>query len=400
LILLAAFTYELGQVYAVLAGLYLAVVKYQRGHWRDALRTVLVFATIALIYQTVNGLDRWYRRTEFANDLPAVTVLHLLFSQATIKNLGRYVLFAVVQPFFPWNAQTTFVPRAGRPAFHQFLWAGEVNLNFLLGLSVGLFAVWATFSLFGLRRLVRSKNRLLGAFALLTLSLASVHVALIVAGRLNPRPLPGDLELNAHYIYVTLLFVLLGSAAGLAQFRQTRGTPGASKMSRLFGLTGLTLLAGLFVVGSAGAVKVRQLNRSLSGRFRHFRICNDTLREFVIKHKNEPGFCFALELNREDQIQEMDGLPFTIVCYQRYLNAVHPRYVVWFEQGRARSAPVATWAAMHPDARTRLCPDLVRLAAHACVFRKNGTDWEVPLGSIHAFLYKDIAPETAGEVPQ
>jgi len=398
LILLAAFTYELGQLYGIMVGVFLAAVEYGPDGRRRALRTVLGFAAIALVYQTVNALDRWQRRADFDNDLPSTTLLRLLFSSSTVINSCRYFLFAIVQPFLPWQARTEFVPRAGRLTYYEVLWNGEFQPDALFYLSLAVFGLWASLSMVGWRRLTNAGVKPLTLLGLLTLALAGVHGMVIVAGRMNPRPFPGYLESNGHYTYMTLVFVLLGSGAGLARLAQVCRSSGATWTIKDFGC--LALVAGLIVLGAGGAVKARRANRDLSGYFRHFRIGNETLRAFVKEHCKEPAFSFALALSPDDKIEEMCGLPFTIVLYQRYLNATHPQYVVWFEDGRAQAAPAATWLASHPGKRDHLCAEFVRLTSDCAVFQKAGACRKVQLSLVHTFLYKAIESEQVGKAAQ
>ena len=117
LALLSAFAYELGQVYAVLAGLFLAVVAYSKKTGGSppitgrsgALRLFAAFAAIALVYQAANSIDRGLHEGHFdPNDSDRRLMRQRAFEPQTATNAARFGVYTAVQPFFPSAFRWTY----------------------------------------------------------------------------------------------------------------------------------------------------------------------------------------------------------------------------------------------------------------------------------------------------
>jgi hypothetical protein len=89
LVLLAAFTYELGQFCAVLLGLVLAVDAILRKRRRRAALLFGLFLAVAMIYQAANAFDRWHQQGNYEDDLSPVEVVDRLFTERTPYHCAR-----------------------------------------------------------------------------------------------------------------------------------------------------------------------------------------------------------------------------------------------------------------------------------------------------------------------
>ena len=211
LALLSAFTYELGQVYAVFVGLFLAAAVHTKAGTRRGIGLFMAFSAILPIYQADNALDRWARVGREGTDANARIMLDRMFTPMTLTNAGRFVTYTAAQPFFPALVKPRFSGEAGRMYIAESLWHGDGCRAFTPALvasyaAAGL-ALWL--GLLGVRRMVRAEVRLPCLVFCFAAALFATYTASNVFGRLNVRTQPSALTGNCYYAYTGLLFALV-----------------------------------------------------------------------------------------------------------------------------------------------------------------------------------------------
>ena len=119
---LSAFTYEMGQWYAVLAGLFLAATRY-RARGARALALFAAFAAILPLYQAVNHFDRLAHRGQFPDEKTGQALVARALTPATLKNAGRFIVYTALQPFVPSAEKDSYFE--GRLSVPEWAWNGD-----------------------------------------------------------------------------------------------------------------------------------------------------------------------------------------------------------------------------------------------------------------------------------
>jgi hypothetical protein len=378
LTLLGAFTYEMGQFYAVLAGLFLAAVG---GCIRRAALLAVAFLGIALLYQAANHLDRRLHQGQYTDDVAFRDIHEKLFTPMSAEHLKRYASLAVVQPFLPLHCKVQMHPM-GKALLGEPLWNGEVKRDTAWRLSLAVFGLWVLLALAGLLRLLAARRWTWLAVAAFALGIAGIHMGLIVFGRMNLRPVPIYLHLNHYYIYLTLLFMLLALAALLGALRSLRPA-----FSHVVNTAAGVLAVGLLVLCVPSGLQVHKLNADTARMFKPYRWMNDSLRAFVRAHQAEEDFSFALRLDPGDGLPSVTGVPCPVILYKRYIDNSNPKYVVWFAGFRARALPADEWRRRHPGDAAALCPELVQVGAPYHIFRHRDRYYALSYNAAIAFVY-------------
>lgn len=236
LTLLAAFTYEIGQFYALLAGAFLAAGAYRRGRVGRAAGHFALFLSISLVYQAVNSFDWRLHQSQFVEDVSLTDIGGRCLSLASLEHLARYVVFTIVQPFLPMSCKWQMTPledRGARPGVGKMwlgeqLWRGELGIDGPLVLSLLVFILWIGLTALGTVRLVKAGNKKPLAVSLLAWGVCGLHVGIIVIGRMNMRRDSLLLTFNPYYSYFTLLFALIGSLPPCYRSAAT-GPPGRER---------------------------------------------------------------------------------------------------------------------------------------------------------------------------
>jgi hypothetical protein len=349
LVLLAAFTYELGQFCAVLIGLGLAAAAARERRYRRALVQLGLFVAIAVIFQAVDQIDRWYQRGNFVDDLKTAEILDGIATPLTIRNAERYVLFVLVQPFLPLRC-TTFMPSFGKLHVEELLWTGaltQTTPDVVFGFVVC--GVGLLLTLLGLTR----RDRLLPLVGT-ALGIAFCHGTIVVLGRLNMRPQGIYLSCNSYYAYIDVLFVLLGVAVPLLALDRLR----SGLLSVCTRAGGGALVAGLLVLCVCHMKATHQINGRSARAFRPFHFWHDPLAEFVRQNEHEPDFRFAVLQTDPKQTHAAGNL---MLLYHSYIDTTRPTYLVALEEGKVHAVPVKRWRAEHPGETPRFYPQLVRV---------------------------------------
>ena len=317
--------------------LFLAVVYRHQGRPQKALVLFVLFAAIAVIYQSANHLDRWYRLGTYRDDLSIADVLQRL--PMTGKNLGRYLCYALVQPFLPMHCPCAL--QSGRTELKEQVWQGKIVWDATAVSCVVLVGIAAGLTLHGTTRLVRARGLLY--FMLLGLGIAAWHVGLIVIGRLNLRP--DSLTCNSHYTYMTLSLVMIASAVPLLGLDR--------KMSTWWAVRGslLPLIAGLFSLSIISLDVTRRVNVQGASYFQPLRAVNGALAGFVRQHQREPDFRMAVVRGPHDPEHFILA---ALMFYHRYLDAARPTHLVALEDGHPTFVALARWRVGTSRRRARL----------------------------------------------
>jgi hypothetical protein len=371
LTLLSAFTYELGQLCAVCTGLILAGFHVQQRQFRKGLLLLALFVGIVAIYQGVNRFDRRYHHGMYHDDKALALLLKELPTEASVQNLGRYLSYAVVQPFMPLHC-TCRLRSVGKMCLEEQLWSGQVEWDARAVGCGGMLVVAAALTMLGMLRLVRARPLLM--VMLLVLSIVAGHVSLIVFGRMNLRPI--ELSINPYYIYVTLLFVIIGAAVPLL---------GLDRLEKAWSLSRsgvAVLIAGLLVLSVASLDVVRRVNEGGASQFQKLRDDNRYLSKFLERHAEEDV--------RIAIIHGPNGLPRLtpnlMVLYHTYFDAVSPNYFLYEDGTHLRVVSVDSWRAEHPAQEPILCPELVSVRPVFYIFHAVDRYYAVPHRLFSRFL--------------
>jgi hypothetical protein len=343
LALLSAFTYELGQAYAVLAGVVMGLWSLPRLGRRRAAALTAAFCSILVLYQAANEADRLIHRGSFAEEHNRERVVRRMFSSATVTHGGRFVVYTVFQPFFP--AYTPHTPKGGRLNIPEWVWNGDAAGLWTPAAAASWAAVGlaAALAAAGAWRMLRGGQRNQLAASALFLGLYAGYAALNVLGRMNLRPVPYYISTNSYYVYGALLFALLAGHATWAAYGPGRAAA--------FGRGALLLLlAGLGIVGAVG---VRQVNRERAAWAAPLRHATHALNKFVARHGGEPDFSMAVDYAASDEQESCSGIPLMTILFKRWMSERDPKYVVALRWGeavilRTRVSPTAPAASAGP----------------------------------------------------
>lgn len=382
LALLAAFTYEMGQFYAVLVGFFLLTNLWHQGRLRRGVGLLAVFLAIALLYQSMNQLDRWVHQDHYQDDVVFSDLTGQLFSSLSLNHWIRYSVFAVVQPFLPFNCKAETHP-TGKGIFREQIWNGEVTLDAAMIFSLAVLALWMGLTFAGWARLLAGRKWTWLIVGALALGMAIIHMSLIVFGRLNMRPIPEYLWMNHYYIYLSLLFLLLTSAVVLPLLGSLKGLLSA----RIVKGCAFVLCGGLLILSVSSGFQTYSINTQTARTFKLQRWVYDSLHAFVQEHRNEKEFSFALKLHQLDGLPSVTGVPCPVILYKRYLDNDHPKYVLWFDNFRLVAMKADEWRRLYPGEQALLCPELVQVGGQFHIFRYQDRFYALSYPAAYVFVY-------------
>jgi hypothetical protein len=324
LALFAAFTYELGQVYAVLAGLVLAAAVVNRAGRVRAAGLLTMFVVISVAYQGANAIDLRSHTGEFEPENNRRRVVEEAIGPATVEHSARFGVYTVVQPFFPTVPEHTFT--GGRLHIAESLWTrhGRRNLGPAAVISALVFALAVGLALAGLTRIGRPEHRLRLLVLSLFAALFAVYAGMNVLGRMNLRPVPEILASNSYYTYPALLFALLACFTAWS----------AADLPAVWAVNARgVLLAGLVVLAVLGAEHVRRVNQDVTTCLAEVAKPIRTVNTFVRHHRHEPDFSFTIDHAASDRIIPVYGIPVTDVMFGRWMTAPSPKYRIAYRNG-------------------------------------------------------------------
>ncbi|MBA4063037.1 MAG: hypothetical protein C0501_04885 [Isosphaera sp.] len=316
LTLVSAFTYELGQLFAVLAGLLAAVVAYPRAGLPKAVTVVALFAVVPVAYQAVNAHDLEVHRGRYTPDEAPAAIRERVFTRATVNHSVRFALFTAVHPVCPSVLQLSYVE--GRIHQAEVVWDGRARRHCgpAVAASAVVLALAAGCGLAGLRNLVRRGDRLLLLVAGLFAALYGMYAGITVLGRMNLRPDPHPtLVRNTYYAYFGLLFLLVGLYAAWQGLG--RGGPGGSART--------WLLAGLLALTAVGGERVREVNLDIAVQMTPETRPLRAVQKFLDDHRGEPDLTIAIDYEHSDPVPRMCGRPVTWIVFRRVLTD-NPKY--------------------------------------------------------------------------
>ena len=321
--LLSAFTYEMGQLYAVLAGVFL-VLALPRGT-ETVRRWVFggLFIAILALYQGADRLDRWIHREQFSPEGVRAQIRERALSRETVTHSKRFLAYTVAQPFFPslWRGALA----GGRVVMGEAEWnRGHFN-HFppVLLISILTVSLATGLGVFGLIRLLMQRHKLSLLFFLLTLGLYTVYLAMIVLGRMNIRPGPHCLSTNSYYGHMGLLLALVPICI-LWQ---------SASYSRIAAVGQLALLFGLTLLTCYSAPAVWHLNKSVAQDMKGCREVIAALNRFVREHKDEHDFSMAIDFEASDPVGSEYHFPIPMIVFKRWLHP-EPKYIVTLQGGK------------------------------------------------------------------
>jgi len=348
----AAFTYELGQAYAVLAGLFAATTSRTLASRRATAGAFAAFCMIAMVYQGTNALDRQIHAGRYDPDGGNTQVIReRAFTPATVENSGRFAAYTLAQPFFPSQMRPEFL--CERVVVWESLWEGRGFRAFspALVVSYATLAAASILAAVGFWRLARFEKgnlpqvppatpsllergnlpqvppatpsrRRAGVSGLTFLTAAGLYAAyagITVLGRMNVRPGPVGLPGNSYYAYFGLLFGLLALATAWQVAGRDAGWVGILRVGLLVGLVALSL---------PGAEVVRRTTADVAQASRGTTTPLRAVQAFVAAHRDEQGFSFAIDYTSSDPIPQKFGVPVTDIVFARWIDATEPRYRV------------------------------------------------------------------------
>jgi hypothetical protein len=350
LALLTAFTYEIGQCYAVLAGVFLAAALPSGTGRGKRLAICGLFAAVLALYQGADRLDRWIHREQFSPEDVRTQIKEQAFSKGTLAHSKRFLAYTVAQPFFPSLWVGTF--NIDRVNMREVEWSREHFRHFSPALLTSTLtaAVATGLGLFGLVRLILQRDKLSVLMVFLTLGLYGVYMAATVLGRMNIRPGPDCLSTNCYYAYMGLLLAL----APIGTLWQSVGR------GRVAAASQFALLLGLIALAGYSAPDVWRLNESVARDLRQFREPIAAVRTLIERYIDEADFSLAFDLDSCQAISTVHGVPIRTIVFKRYLNPSSPKYVMHSTDGKPTMMRYDEWQASQSP-RGRLCPELVTI---------------------------------------
>jgi hypothetical protein len=406
LALIASFTYELGQFFAILAGLFLMVM-LPGTRWRR-LAFCLTFAGVAVIYQAANQFDRWVHTCE--DDVNVAYVLKKASRWGTFEHSGRYVLYTIVQSFVPAPIATH---REGKIFIGEEIWyhtlhddSQKIDDKWPLGarvnpwghgtlphvtlivVSILVFSLWAGMVAVGFWRHYRQRAWKPLAIAGFLFGVWAMYAAMTIFGRMNVRPGFMTLSTNTHYNYMSLIWAVAVSAVALAAFRRKAEMSGG--MPRLTG----ALAIGLIVLGLVYGSTVRRINTDLSTLFYGPRMWLTSLRNFVEEHEYEPDFRFAVAVDLNGQMPHCSWVPIPYILYKQYADRNRAQYVIRFHNSRFEATPIEEWRKQEDD-RPRLAPNFVGPGVIHQIFELDDWYYAPTLAESHAFIFSESPADDA-----
>jgi hypothetical protein len=353
LCLLSAFLHELGQLYALFLGLFVTRTLTGRAglRTRSAMLLLLAFTAILLVYQGVNLADRLVHQDGVARDPESGRLFKDVDIGSSAARAARLINFTVLAPFFSPSAHIGLGKPRPAVAEVPFYAEAAAPLGFLSVLTLAICLCWG--ALAGLRAVLRKDGAAKG-FLFVLGGMLALYVGITVLGRMNLRPHPAILSANSYYAYFPLLVFLVAFFAALRLGRLDevgggRKAPG-QHLRLALNAAAWSLIGGFVVLGAIDARKVYLVNKDYAKHFRWERSIVSQLATFIARHRNEPGFSFAYDLDRGDRegvLCEL-GVPIVTVLFRPYEDEWQPRYVVWFRSGKLRHARHEPFASIQP----------------------------------------------------
>jgi hypothetical protein len=366
LALAAAFTYELGQFYALLAGVCLACTAAGGRGLAARAATVAVFALIPAFYQGANYADQLAHTGKFPQEHLGAKILEQAVSGQTLEHAVRFARYTVLQPFFP----SLVNPSPGDRIGIDELGPGELfsQPGGAVALSWTVVGVCLLSTLVGLRTPGTGAGGRRGITFAIGSGLFLLYAALSVLGRMNMRPGPIILSSNSYYAYLSLLFLLL-TLAGLWQ----APVPGQARASGAITCVCQSLLVvGLVLLSVEGARQVHTVNEQEAALLQPLRATVVAVQGFIDRHRHEGRLRVAFDLDNSDGIDVYHGIPITTILFHEWIDNADPSYVLRLRESQVHAIPQGAYRQAHPGCRPQLFPDLIQPGSYYNIFFYDG----------------------------
>jgi hypothetical protein len=325
LALVSAFTYELGQFYALVAGICAGFVALPRFGTLRAVGLVIAFAAISAAYQTTNRIDQQFHRGSYDPENLQPQIVEQIFTPKTTVHTARYGTYTLVQPYFPSLVQSSYSGQRLLIAESVWAWRKQKTFTPMIAVSLAVFAASAVLALAGSRRLAREPSRARLVALGLPVVVSALYAAMTVLGRMNMRPERSILSENSYYAYTALMFGLLAASAAW------HAVGGWGESLRKW------LAIGLLVLSAAGAEKVWEANTMLASIERVWMLPLRAVQNLVDAHRGEPGFSFEIDYAASDPVPEIHKMRITRIVFDEWMCDPNPRYRVTIRAGKARA---------------------------------------------------------------
>ena len=297
------------------------------------------------------------------------TVLDHAKPGPTLEHAGRYVLFTLVQPFFPaapgWDfGKRLVMPEPGDAPDRFFRLKQQLVFSYAVLLIGASLVSWR----FG--RLVASRRVFSASPLLLLLSgLFALHLGVIVLGRMNLRPGPLVLMLNSYYAYTPLAILLVG-----AYFLCVRLAP---VRPRVECATLLLLLFALGAIADRSAHKVHAMTELMDARQRPLIRQIAALEGLIAAHGGDPcfGITFASELR--ETLDWYHGLWQLEILFFRFIDHDAPTHVLCADGDGYAALSLEEFRAVRGEGPARL-PRFVGPSQGFVVYAQDGTAYAIP----------------------
>lgn len=324
----SAFTYELGQLLAVLVGLSAAVIASPRiGVWRAG-GIAVGFVSILVGYQLADRIDAQVHRGRYEPENLKPLILEEAFRPRTATNSVRFAVFTGVQPFFPALVKHSYAGQRLEVAEHFWRTRRHVKVPTpVTAVSVAVYFGLLALAVVGLRALARTPTRAAVVAFGLPLALYALYAGMAVLGRMNLRPTAVILSSNSYYAYTALAFLLVAGAAAWHAIG-----PRADALRRW-------LAIGLFVLAAAGSERVHQANVMIADLDRDWSRSLTAVQGFVDAHRHEPDFTFQIVYELSDPVPTIHRRRLPEHVFARWLTDTNPKNRVVLRDGEAHVAP-------------------------------------------------------------
>lgn len=336
LVLLAAFTYEVGQFFAFVVGLATAWIALRQGRPRLAMVLMVLFTSVLGLYQLADRIDR-RAHADAKRDIDLGTILAAAPSTNTLNHAQRYLIYGTMQPFFPGCA--TWMFNGGRLdiAEPRDILRKYCRLNPLLVISYLVVGAMFVLTFGSLRTLGAERFRAaILPVAILPVALIGLHMMVIVLGRSNLRPLPGTFSGNSYYAYLPLLMLLLA----IYCICTTAPVPGRQ---RLLAGVSTALLMGLAVLTGASAWKTREISSYVKDVLRPIRCAVKDLDAIIDRGRSKPGFRISFDPEYLAGFETPCGVPLPHILFREHVDDAHPTHIIVKCHGKLQAVPIEAY---------------------------------------------------------
>lgn len=330
LILIASFTHELGQIIAIVAGLYLFFV-YRKTNLKLAISNIILFFSIPIIYQLINWIDL---KMHFGGTL-SLRWYEIFINFSIFKNISNSIQLLGYTTLHP------LIPSLARYSFASRLIIGDLrgaNFNIYSALSIITVVSLFIISILGARSLLKSHLNALINFLFLAFFTYIGYIGLVVFGRLTSTSSPTALTSSSYYAYIgfILFFVFLIPLLVAGLYKLKNNMPKMSKIYILF------LILLIWVVNLDCSRTLFRLNSGIKvAQAELINIASDT-RAFLKKQDSNVKIYFDLE--NSDAIQTFHGVSFTTLLFRDHEDNLSPQYIATFKDGKITFKKIENWS--------------------------------------------------------